>query len=849
MRTLKAALILLSTAVMFPEYSLSFAAVSYNGQADPPANKLVLWYRQAATNWMTSALPIGNGRLGAMVFGGADQEHLQINEKTVWSGDKKNLGLYQNLGDLYFDFSGVTAVNNYRRELDIEESISRVNYTIGTTEFTREYFSSYPDSLLVARLTANESNKLSFSVRFVDAHTGTLSYSGNKITTTGNLTLLSYEAQVVVLNEGGTVTAGTDRITVNGANAVTILLAGGTDYDASVSTYKGSGLHDRITDQITNASAKTYSTLKSSHSSDYKALFDRVTLNLNETKPVIPTHDLIVKYNGGTRDPALEVLYFQFGRYLAIASSRGIGLPANLQGIWNNVNDPPWQSDYHSDVNLEMNYWPTDVTNLNECFTPFSDYIYNQAIKQDTWKNSAASLGAKGFTLYTQCNIFGYSDWEINSEANAWYCLNLWDHYQFTQDTNYLSTQAYPVMKSACDFWISTLVTDTDGKLVAPNSWSPEHGNPGREKGTTYAQTLIYQLFSNTIKAGQILAVDQSYRATLQTKLSQLDSGLRLGANVTKNGVSYGKLLREWKYQNDIIGEQHRHISHLIGLYPGDMVSPFVDTTYSNAARASLVDRGDGGTGWARAWKICTWARLLDGNHAKTLLQNALNLTTVTFVDMSNGGGIYENLLDAHPPFQIDGNFGATAGIAEMLLQSYLDEIVFLPALPSTWSAGSVKGLCARGAFDVDINWSGSKFVAASILSKKGNRCSIRGTGYYVYDSNSKAVSCSTSVNQVSFATIAGGRYTITMIPVSVNQQTKRSLPVHGNKGCTITTVLSGTVLPACPSGKVMTVSLFDLRGRLIRRVTGIRNSFGISKGNGVPEETVIVKTELQELK
>jgi alpha-L-fucosidase 2 len=845
----KSPLQIISLLVMLLHLSSSFcfADVTYSGQAGPPANKLVLWYRQAATNWMTSALPIGNGRLGAMIFGGADQEHLQVNEKTAWTGDRKNLGLYQNFADLYADFSGVTAVSNYRRELDIEEGISRVTYSIGSTEYTREYFSSFPDSVLVAHFTANESGKLNFAIRFLDAHTGTKTVSANKITMSGNLSLVSYEAQLVVLNDGGTVTTGTDRIIVNGANAVTIILAGGTDYDASVSTYKGSGLHERITDQITNASAKTYSTLKSNHISDYKSLFNRVTLNLKETKPIIPTHDLIVKYNSGTRDPALEVLYFQFGRYLTIASSRGLGLPANLQGIWNNVNNPPWQSDYHSDVNLEMNYWPTDVTNLNECFTPFSDYVYNQAVKQDTWKNSAASIGAKGFTLYTQCNIFGFSNWEINSEGNAWYCLNLWDHYRFTQDTSYLSNAAYPVMKSACDFWISTLITDTDGKLVAPNSWSPEHGNPSREKGTTYAQTLIYQLFNNTIKVSQILNIDESYRNTLQTKLSQLDPGLRLGANVSQNGVNYGKLLREWKYQNDQLGEQHRHISHLVCLYPGDMVSPFIDTTYSNAAKASLIDRGDGGTGWARAWKICTWARLLDGNHAKVLLQNALNLTTVTFVDMSNGGGIYENLLDAHPPFQIDGNFGATAGIAEMLVQSYHGEIVFLPALPSSWPEGEVHGLCARGAFDVDIKWSGSKFVSASILSKKGSRCFIREAGYYVYDSNSKAVPCSTSVNQTSFATIAGGRYSVTMIPLTTNQLTKRSSLVQGNNGYMLKNVLSETILSASPPGVVKTVSLFDLHGRLIRRFTGMQNDFDISKINGLSGKMIIIKTELQE--
>ena len=427
------------------------------------------------------------------------------------------------------DLPSVTTVENYRRELDLEDAISRVNYKVGTTQYTREYFSSFPDNVIVARLTANEANKLSFDVRLNDAHSGATTYAGNKITMSGNLSTLSYEGQVVVLNEGGTLTTGTNKITVSNADAVTILLAGGTDYDPSVANYKGTGLHAKITNQMDSASAKPYSTLKTNHLNDYKPLFGRTTLHLDETKPSVSTPELINSYNAGSYDPALEVLYFQYGRYLTLSSSRG-ALPSNLQGIWNNSNTPPWQSDYHTNINMQMNYWPTDITNLSEAFTPFSNFIYHQAITDTTWKQNAAQLGAQGFSVNTQLNPFGFSDWERNSEANAWFTLNLWDHYLFTQDENYLTNVAYPVMKSASDFWVSRLITDTDGKLIAPDSWSPEHGP--HENATTYAQTLIWQLFNNTIKASQSLNVDEAYRSMLQSKLAQLDPGLRVGSTV-----------------------------------------------------------------------------------------------------------------------------------------------------------------------------------------------------------------------------------------------------------------------------------------------------------------------------
>jgi alpha-L-fucosidase 2 len=744
------------------------AEVSFTGQAPPPEHRLVLWYRTPATNWMTSALPIGNGRFGGMVFGGVAQDHIQLNEKTAWTGSTTALGLYQNFGDLFLSFPGLTAVAEYRRELDLEDGISRVTFKVDTTQYTREYFVSYPDKVMVIQLAASVPGKLSVDVSLTDAHKGTTTYADGGITFSGKLDILSYEGQVQVITDGGNSATSGNKISVSNANAVTILLAGGTDYDATKSTYKGDAPHAAVSSQIAAAAQAGYVALRSRHVADYQSLFSRTWLSLNDAKPTIPTPDVIKEYSTDASKTFLEVLYFQFGRYLTMASSRGLGLPANLQGIWNNVNNPPWQSDYHSDVNLEMNYWPTDVANLAECFTPLSDYLYNQAVVREGWKKSAADKGYKGFSLYTQCNPFGFSNWEYNDEAGAWYSLNLWDHFRFTQDLDYLKNTAYPFMKSACDYFISSLVADSDGKLVSPNGWSPEHGNPMRQKGATYTQALIFQLFTNTIKASEALGIDAEFKATLQDKLAKLDNGLRLGATVSAGGVSYGPLLREWKYQDDVLGEQHRHISHLVGLYPGDMISPLIDTNWSNAAKASLIDRGDGGTGWARAWKISTWARLLDGNHAKTIAKGAMRLTTVTAVDMADGGGLYENLLDAHPPFQIDGNFGYTAGVAEMLLQSYLDKVHLLPALPDSWPKGSVRGLVARGSFVVDIDWEGGKLQSATVASRAGKTCVVKNkafaqAGSFVVSklSDGSAVATTNTDDTMSFATTAGEKYWI----------------------------------------------------------------------------------------
>ena len=723
-----------------------------------PLSPLTLWYKNAASNmevsdqWMEYSLPIGNGQFGASIFGGVAREEVQFNEKTLWSGTKNDYatseyGDYENFGSVYIqDISEVFGegkpVKDYYRQLDLSNATASVHYksTDGNINFTREYIASYPDKVVAIHLTASEDAKVSIKVTMAAGRPGlraTTSYADGTATFGGKLETISYNALAKVVPTGGTMTTDEKGITVTGADEVLIILGGATDYDPKNADYVSgtANLSTLVTERVNAAAAKSWSTLYAAHVEDHKNFFDRCEFVLDGATNTMPTDELIREYAKRTTGKEsyalmLEQLYFAYGRYLEIGSSRGVDLPSNLQGIWNNSSEPAWNADIHANINVQMNYWPAEPTNLSELHMPFLNYIINMSESAE-WKDIATNKAgqSRGWAFLTENNIFGGTGSFMKTAYinNAWYVSHLWQHYRYTLDEEFLE-RAFPAMWGAAMFWMDRLKLADDRTYVCPNEFSPEHGPT--EDGVAHAQQLVWELFSNTLSAVEILGADVNADdlATLKDRFKMLDKGLTI-EKYTPNGesgkwgegaIAYGSdLLREWKYSNYYAGANgHRHMSHMMCLYPFNQIT--AGTDLFNAAINSMKLRGDASTGWSMGWKINLWARALDGDHSHDILELALRHHSV------GGGGVYYNLYDAHTPFQIDGNFGACAGIAEMLMQSHTEVIDILPALPSVWQKGEITGLKAVGNFTVSLNWEEGKAQRVTIVSHKGAPLKVR---------------------------------------------------------------------------------------------------------------------------